>query len=422
MKVLVVGGGGREHALCWAIASSPLVDALWCAPGNAGIAREAECVPVAADDISGILEFACGNAVDLAVIGPEAPLVAGLADRLKASGIRAFGPGADAALLEGSKGFMKDLCARHGIPTASYKRFTDAAPAKSFVAESGAPIVVKADGAAGGKGVVVCETAEQACATIDDMLTRGVFGAAGAEIVIEEFLEGDEASFFALVDGEHVLPLATAQDYKRVGDGDAGPNTGGMGALSPAPAVTEEISETVMSTIIAPTVEAMRADGRPYNGVLYAGLMLTSDGPKLLEYNARFGDPECQALMARLMSDIVPALVATCDGELGEFDLRWHDETALTVVMAARGYPGPYGKGSVIRGLDAAAGMDGITLFHAGTGEGEGGETVSAGGRVLNVTALGGTISEARGRAYAAVDLIDWPEGFCRRDIGAGFV
>ena len=421
MKVLVVGGGGREHALCWAIASSPLVDALWCAPGNAGIARDAECVPVAAENISGLLEFARETAVDLVVIGPEAPLIAGLADRLQAFGIRAFGPGADAALLEGSKSFMKDLCARHGIPTASYRRFTDAAAAKSFVAESGTPIVVKADGPAGGKGVVVCETVEQAYASVDDMLTRGVYGAAGAEIVIEEFLEGEEASFFALVDGEHVLPLATAQDYKRICDGDTGPNTGGMGALSPAPAVTEEVSETVMNTIVAPTVEAMKAEGRPYKGVLYAGLMLTADGPKLLEYNARLGDPECQVLMARLMSDIVPALVATCDGELGEFDLRWYDETALTVVMAARGYPGPHDRGSVIRGLDAAAAMDDITVFHAGTGVGERGEVVSAGGRVLNVTALGKTVSEARGRAYEAVDLIDWPEGFCRRDIGVGF-
>lgn len=418
MKILVVGGGGREHALCWAIAGSPLVEKLWCAPGNAGIAADAECVDIGAEDVDGLVAFAQKNTVDFVVIGPEAPLVAGLADRLTALGIRAFGPSADAAILEGSKGFMKDLCARHGIPTAAYGRFTEPDAAKAFVADHGAPIVVKADGLAAGKGVIICETTDQADAAIDDILTGGAFGGAGAEIVVEEFMDGVEASFFVLVDGEHALPLASAQDHKRVGDGDTGLNTGGMGAYSPAPVVTDEIAETVMQTIIRPTVDGMKADGKPYKGVLYAGLMLTDEGPKLLEYNVRFGDPECQVLMARLKSDIVPALVASCDGELKDFDLRWYDDAALTVVMATDGYPGAYDKGSVIRGLDAAAEAEGALVFHAGTGTNDAGDIVATGGRVLNVTATAPTIAEAQSRAYAAVDRVDWPEGFCRRDIG----
>ena len=418
MKILVVGGGGREHALCWTIAGSPLVDRLWCAPGNAGIAQDADCVDIAADDVDGLVAFASENKVDLVVIGPEAPLVAGLADRLGEIGIRAFGPSADAAILEGSKGFMKDLCARYDIPTAAYGRFSDPVEAKAFASGRGAPIVVKADGLAAGKGVLICETVEQAHAAIDDMLTGGAFGAAGAEIVIEEFMEGEEASFFALVDGEHALPLASAQDHKRVGDGDTGPNTGGMGAYSPAPAVTDEVVATVMERIVLPTVAGMKAEGRPYKGVLYAGLMLTAEGPKLVEYNVRFGDPECQVLMMRLMSDLVPALIAACDGELADFDLRWYDEVALTVVMAANGYPGAYEKGSVIGGLDAAARQTGAMVFHAGTATNDAGETVATGGRVLNVTATAPTVAEAQARAYAAVDAIDWPGGFCRRDIG----
>ena len=418
MKVLVVGGGGREHALCWTISGSPLVDKLYCAPGNAGIAQDAECVAIGAEDIDGLVAFSVENGIELVVIGPEGPLVMGLADRLADANIRAFGPSAAAAIIEGSKGYMKDLCARYDIPTAAYGRFTDTAAAKAFIAERGAPIVVKTDGLAAGKGVLICETIDQANIAVDDMMTGGAFGDAGAEIVIEEFMEGEEASFFALVDGENALPLAAAQDHKRVGDGDTGLNTGGMGAYSPAPVVTEDIAATVMEKIILPTVAGMKADGTPYKGVLYAGLMLTDEGPKLIEYNCRFGDPECQVLMTRLMSDLVPALIAACDGELKDFDLRWFDEAALTVVMAANGYPGAYEKGSIIGGLDKAEKIAGALIFHAGTATNEDGDTVAAGGRVLNVTANASTIAEAQERTYKAVDRIDWPGGFCRRDIG----
>jgi phosphoribosylamine--glycine ligase len=418
MKVLVVGGGGREHALCWAIAASPLVTKLWCAPGNAGIAQEAECVPVAAEDIDGILKFCTDSRVEYVVVGPEAPLCAGLVDRLAAAGVKAFGPSAAAARLEGSKGFMKDFCARHGIPTAAYGRFTDIAAAKAFIAEHGAPIVVKADGLAAGKGVIIADSVEQANAAVDDMLAAGRFGAAGAEVVIEEFLDGEEASFFALADGETALPLVSAQDHKRVGDGDTGPNTGGMGAYSPAPVVTPAMVDEVMARIVRPTVAGMKAEGAPYKGVLYAGLMIGKAGPKLLEYNVRFGDPECQVLMPRLMSDVLPALIACTDGVLGSLDLRWMKGAALTVVMAANGYPGDYEKGSEIRGLMEAGRVPGVTVFHAGTAAGENGAVLAAGGRVLGVTALGANVAEAQKRAYRAVDRIDWPGGFCRRDIG----
>ncbi|MPY71650.1 MAG: phosphoribosylamine--glycine ligase [Alphaproteobacteria bacterium] len=418
MKVLVVGGGGREHALCWAIAASPLVTKLWCAPGNAGIAQEAECVPIAADDIDGIMEFCADSRVEYVVVGPEAPLCAGLVDRLAAAGVKAFGPSAAAARLEGSKGFMKDFCARHGIPTAAYGRFTDIAAAKAFIAAHGAPIVVKADGLAAGKGVIIAESVDQANAAVDDMLAAGRFGAAGAEVVIEEFLDGEEASFFALADGETALPLVSAQDHKRVGDGDTGPNTGGMGAYSPAPIVTPAMVDDVMARIVRPTVAGMKAEGAPYKGVLYAGLMIGKAGPKLLEYNVRFGDPECQVLMPRLMSDVLPALIACTDGVLGSLDLRWMEGAALTVVMAANGYPGEYEKGSEIRGLMAAGRVAGVTVFHAGTAPGENGAVLAAGGRVLGVTALGADVAEAQKRAYEAVDRIDWPGGFCRRDIG----
>ena len=335
MRILVVGGGGREHALCWAIAASPLCDALYCAPGNAGIAQDAECVDIAADDVDGLVVFATDQAIDLVVVGPEAPLVLGLVDRLDAAGIRAFGPRADAAMLEGSKGFMKDLCARHGIPTAAYGRFTDADAAKAYIREQGAPIVVKADGLAAGKGVTVAQSVDEALAAVDQAMNDKAFGAAGAELVIEEFLPGEELSFFALVDGESALPLAGAQDHKAVGDGDTGPNTGGMGAYSPAPSLTEALEAEVMETIILPTVRGMAADGHPYRGVLYAGLMLDGGKPKLLEYNVRFGDPECQVLMMRLRSDIVPALVAACDGTLDTFDLRWSDEAALIAHLSS---------------------------------------------------------------------------------------
>ena len=415
MKVLVVGSGGREHALCWAIAASPLCSRLYCAPGNAGIARDAECVPIAADDIAGIVNFCNDEAIDFVVVGPEGPLVAGLVDRLAEAGIMAFGPRADAAVLEGSKGFTKDLCARYGIPTAAYGRFADAASAKAFVREKGAPIVVKADGLAAGKGVIRAETEEQALSAIDEIF-GGKFGAAGAEVVIEEWMIGEEASFFALVDGEHALALATAQDHKRAFDGDTGPNTGGMGAYSPAPVMTQAMIDAVMDRIINPTVAAMHREGREFRGVLFAGLMITDKGPQLIEYNVRFGDPECQVLMMRLKSDILPALIAAADGQLANFDLRWRDEPALTVVVAANGYPGDYKKGTVIGGLDEA-GKDGVQVFHAGTAMKDG-KVVATGGRVLAVTALGKTIAEAREKAYEAVDRIDWPDGFCRRDIG----
>ena len=416
MRILVVGGGGREHALCWAIAGSPLCDKLYCAPGNAGIAQDAECVAIGAEDVDAVVAFAKDNAIDLVVVGPEAPLVLGLVDRLEAEGIKAFGPRANAAMLEGSKGFMKDLCARHNIPTAAYGRFTDAEAAKAYIREQGAPIVVKADGLAAGKGVTVAQSVEEALAAVDEAMTDNAFGEAGAELVVEEFLEGEELSFFVLTDGTNALPLAGAQDHKAVGEGDTGPNTGGMGAYSPAPSLTPELEELVMETIVMPTVHGMAADGAPYVGVLYAGLMLTKDGPKLLEYNVRFGDPECQVLMMRLRSDIVPALIASCDGVLKTFDLRWSDDAAMTVVLAANGYPGSYEKGTEIRGLDAAE-ATGAMVFHAGT-KADGDRVLANGGRVLNVTATGTTIAEAQKNAYAAVDAIDWPGGFCRRDIG----
>ena len=417
MRVLVVGSGGREHALCWAIAASALCDTLYCAPGNAGIAREAECVPIKADDIPALRAFARNNAIDLVVVGPEAPLCAGLVDALTADGIKAFGPTAAAARLEGSKGFTKDICAKYAIPTAAYARFDDLARAQAYLQKVGAPIVVKADGLAAGKGVIMAETRDQAETALADMLQGGGFGQAGAEVVMEEWLHGEEASFFALVDGENALPLASAQDHKRVGDGDTGPNTGGMGAYSPAPIVTPAMTGRVMDEIIQPTLRAMADMGCPYRGVLYAGLMITESGPKLIEYNARFGDPECQVLMARLKSDILPGLMASAEGGLRHFDLRWHDDAALTVVMAAKGYPGKYDQGSEIRGIDAAEKIDGVTVFHAGTAMKDG-RLVATGGRVLNVTARAATIGEAQAKAYQAVDKIDWPGGFCRRDIG----
>ncbi|MFQ5775332.1 MAG: phosphoribosylamine--glycine ligase [Kiloniellaceae bacterium] len=418
MRILVVGGGGREHALCWKIAASPLCDSLFCAPGNAGIAAEAECVPVAAEDVGGVVAFAKDNAIDYVVVGPEAPLVAGLVDRLAEERIKAFGPTRAAAALEGSKGFVKDLCAKYHVPTAEFGRFRDPGSAKSFVREAGAPIVVKADGLAAGKGVTVAMTLAEAEAAIDAIMVERAYGEAGAALVIEEYLEGEEVSFFALVDGENVLPLVSAQDHKRAGDGETGPNTGGMGAYSPAPIMTPAMEARVMDEIVRPTVRAMKAEGQPYKGVLYAGLMIVEDGPKLLEYNVRFGDPECQVLCVRLMSDLLPALLATTDGVLGSMDLRWYDEAALTVVMAAKGYPGAYRKDTEIRGLEKAAALDSAIVFHAGTKAGPGGTVLASGGRVLNVTATAPTIAEARARAYAAVDLIDWPEGFCRRDIG----
>jgi phosphoribosylamine--glycine ligase len=418
MQILVVGSGGREHALCWAIGASPLCDALYCAPGNAGIAEEAECVDIAAEDIDGILAFAREKSIDFVVIGPEAPLVAGLADRLTEAGIKAFGPTAAAAALEGSKGFTKDLCAKYDIPTGGYRRFTDLAEAEAYIRDRGAPIVVKADGLAAGKGVTVAETVEQALAAAKDALSGNAFGDAGAEIVVEEFLDGEEVSVFAICDGTHAITLAAAQDHKAVHDGDKGPNTGGMGAYSPAPVMTDALAAEIDEKIVARTLAAMKAEGRPFTGILFAGLMITKDGPKLIEFNVRFGDPECQVLMLRLRSDLLPALIAAADGVLDTFDLRWFDEIALCVVMAAEGYPGPYEKGTEIKGVDTAESDDKVKVFHAGTARGEDGRLLATGGRVLNITALGDTVKDAQQRAYAAIDRIDWPGGFCRRDIG----
>lgn len=416
MNILLLGSGGREHALAWKMAASPLTDRLVCAPGNAGIAREAECVALDLADHAAVIGFCRANAIDFVVVGPEGPLCAGIVDDLEAAGIKAFGPSRAAAQLEGSKGFTKDLCRSNGIPTAAYERFRAAEPAKAYIRARGAPIVIKADGLAAGKGVIVAQNHDEAAAAIDMMLGGGL-GDAGAKLVIEEFLDGEEASFFALCDGDTAIPLASAQDHKRAFDGDTGPNTGGMGAYSPAPIVDAAMSARVMGEIVLPTLAAMKARGTPFKGVLYAGLMITAEGPKLIEYNVRFGDPECQVLMLRLMSDLVPALLASRDGVLRSLDLRWYREAALTVVMAARGYPGSYAKGSVIDGLDDAAAVAGVEIFHAGT-KTEGGRILANGGRVLNVSALGGTVREARARAYEAISRIRWPEGFYRQDIG----
>ncbi|WP_424629274.1 phosphoribosylamine--glycine ligase [Bradyrhizobium sp. SYSU BS000235] len=416
MNILLLGSGGREHALAWKMAASPLLTKLWCAPGNAGIAQEAECVALDITDHAAVIAFCKANGIDLVMVGPEAPLAAGIVDDLAAAGIKAFGPSKAASQLESSKGFTKDLCKAANIPTAAYERFRDADAAKAYIRNQGAPIVVKADGLAAGKGVVVAMTVAEAEAAIDMMLGGG-FGAAGAEAVVEEFLEGEEASFFVLCDGDHALPLVAAQDHKRAFDGDQGPNTGGMGAYSPAPVMTDAMIARTMDEIITPTLRAMKAKGMPYKGVLFAGLMITKNGPKLIEYNARFGDPETQVLMMRMMSDLVPALQASVDGQLNNFDLRWYPEPALTVVMAAKGYPGDYAKGTLIEGLGEAGKVEGVEIFHAGT-KSDGGKILANGGRVLNVTATGATVSEAQRRAYEAVDRIKWPEGFCRRDIG----
>src|ERR1700681_2566142 len=366
MNILLLGSGGREHALAWKIAASPLVTKLWCAPGNAGIAREAECVALDITDHAAVIAFCKASKVDFVVVGPDAPIAAGIVDDLNAAGFKAFGPTKAAGQLESSKNFTKALCRANHIPTAAYEHFADADQAKSYIREQGAPIVIKADGLAAGKGVVVAMTEAEALAAID-MMFGGGFGDAGAEVVIEEFMQGEEASFFALCDGEHALPLATAQDHKRAFDGDKGPNTGGMGAYSPAPVMTEAMCTRVMEEMIKPTLRALRAMGSPYKGVLYAGLMITAQGPKLIEYNARFGDPECQVLMLRMMSDILPALIACADGQLKNFSLRWFDDVALTVIMATKGYPGDYGNGSVIEGLEDAAKVEGVENFHAGT-------------------------------------------------------
>ena len=413
MNILLIGSGGREHALAWRLAKSPLCTRLFTAPGNPGTARHGTNLPdLKVTDHAAVAAFCAAESIGLVVVGPEAPLVAGLVDDLKIAGIRTFGPTRDAARLEGSKGFTKDLCAACGVPTAAIARVTPRAPALAYVRREGVPIVVKADGLAAGKGVTVAETLDQA----EDALAS-LFEDPGAEVVVEECLFGEEASFFALCDGTRAIPLGTAQDHKRVFDGDRGPNTGGMGAYSPARVVTPEIEARVMAEIILPTLAGMRARGCPFTGILYAGLMLTADGPKLIEYNTRFGDPEAQVLMPRLASDLVPALLSASEGDLSgvtlEFDAH---RAALTVVMAAAGYPGAVVRGSVIRGVDGAEG-DGVFVFQAGTRD-EGGQLLADGGRVLAVTAVGDSVTDAQDRAYAAVARIDWPEGFCRRDIG----
>lgn len=417
MKVLLVGSGGREHALAWAIAASPLTERLWCAPGNPGIAREATCVPIGATEIAALVAFARENAVDLVVPGPEAPLVAGLADACAAAGIACFGPTAAAARLEGSKAFMKEICAAAAVPTAPSATFSDPEAAKAHVRAAGAPIVVKADGLAAGKGVVVAATVAEAEAAIDALMTARIHGEAGATVVIEECLIGAEISFFALCDGTHAVPFGAAQDHKRAGEGDTGPNTGGMGAYSPPPAFTPALERQVMQSVVRPTLAEMARRGAPFRGVLFCGLMLTDAGPRVLEFNVRLGDPECQVLMLRLMSDIVPAMQAACDGVLDRFAVRFLPDAAIAVVLAARGYPGTPRTGGEIRGLDRAAAVPNVQVFHAGT-RAENGRILAAGGRVLTVCATGTTLAEARASAYAAVDAIDWPDGFCRRDIG----
>ena len=414
MKVLLVGSGGREHALAWALAKSPLLTKLYCAPGNAGIAQVAECVPIPAMDFQALAKFAQETRIDFAVIAADPQLVGGLWDVMEQAGIRASGPSKAAAVLEGSKGFVKDLCIEAGIPTAAYQRFTAPAPAKAFIDALERRVVVKADGLAAGKGVIVPETRAEAHKAIDFMFEGG-FGESGAAIVVEEFMEGEEASFFALSDGTNVVAMAGAQDHKRAFDGDTGPNTGGMGAYSPAPVLSPALEQVAMEKFIRPTVAAMKARGTPYMGVLYLGLMITPEGPKLVEYNCRFGDPECQVLMPRLKSDLLATLLAAREGKLQP--LEWHADPALTVVMASGGYPGSYEKGHVITGLEEAASLPGITVFHAGT-ERRGSDIVAVGGRVLNVTATGTTIAEARDRAYAAVAKIHWQGAFYRRDIG----
>jgi phosphoribosylamine--glycine ligase len=420
LKVLLVGSGGREHALAWKLAQSPLLTRLYCAPGNAGIAqlgnRVAECVPIPATDFAALAGFARQTGIDFAVIAADAQLVGGLWDELEAAGIPALGPSRAAAILEGSKGFVKDLCIEAGIPTARYRRFTDPAPAKTYADTLGYPVVIKVDGLAAGKGVIIAASKAEADKAIDFMFEGG-FGASGNEIVIEEFMEGEEASFFALSDGTNVIALAGAQDHKRVGDGDVGPNTGGMGAYSPAPVLPPPLEQVAMDQFIRPTVAAFAAKGMPYMGVLYLGLMITRDGPKLVEYNCRFGDPECQVLMPRLDSDLLALLLAARRGKLDKTEVRWKADAALTVVMASRGYPGSYEKGQVITGLDKAAALPGITLFHAGT-ERRGTDIVAVGGRVLNVTATAPTIAQAQKRAYEAAALIHWNGAFCRKDIG----
>jgi phosphoribosylamine--glycine ligase len=416
MNILILGSGGREHALAWAVKQNPKCDRLIVAPGNAGIAQIAECADIDIMDGGAVVEFATGNAVDFVIIGPEAPLAVGVADRLRDAGILCFGPSQAAAKLEASKAFTKEICAAVNAPTAAYGHFTDAEAAKDYVREQGAPIVVKADGLAAGKGVIMAMDMDTALAAIDDMF-GGDFGAAGAEVVIEEFMEGEEASFFVLCDGENLLPIGTAQDHKRAFDGDKGPNTGGMGAYSPAPVMTDAVIAKTMDEIVAPTMAEMARRGMAFQGVLFVGLMIRDGQPRLVEYNVRFGDPECQVLMMRLGAQLFDLLQAAAEGRLDQAQVNWADDHALTVVLAANGYPGAYEKGSMIGGLEALPEDSTHMLFHAGTAE-KHGKIVAVGGRVLAATARGATLAEAQAQAYSMVDMIDWPQGFCRRDIG----
>ena len=416
MNILILGSGGREHALAWAVKQNPKTDRLIVAPGNAGIAQLADCAEIDILDGAAVVAFCAENAIDFVIIGPEAPLAAGVADATRAAGLLTFGPSAAAARLEASKAFTKELCDACGAPTAAYARFADAAAARAYVKAQGAPIVVKADGLAAGKGVIVAMTLDEALAAIDDMF-GGEFGEAGAEVVIEEFMTGEEASFFVLTDGVNALPIGTAQDHKRVGAGDTGPNTGGMGAYSPAPVLTPALQDQAMAQIIRPSIAEMARRGTPYQGVLYAGLMIENGQCRLVEYNARFGDPETQVLMMRLGGQALDLLLACAEGRLDSARVHWAEDHALTVVMAAQGYPGAYAKGSVIHGLAALPETSADMVFHAGT-RAQDGQILSNGGRVLNATARGATLAEAQARAYALVDAIDWPEGFCRRDIG----
>ena len=417
MKILVVGGGGREHALVWKIAQSPLVETIYCAPGNPGTATLAENVAIGVDELDVLLEFALAEKIDLTVVGPEQPLSLGIVDLFEEHGLKVFGPRKNAAIIEASKAFSKDLMRKYDVPTAAYGVFSEIGPAVAFIEQTGAPIVVKADGLAAGKGVIIAQTRDEAVAAVTDMLSGNAFGTAGSRVVIEEFLTGEEASFLAITDGRHIIPLASAQDHKAIFDNDQGPNTGGMGAYSPAPVVTPAVHKNAMEQVLRRAVDGMAAEGRPYRGVLYAGLMVTGGQAKTLEFNARFGDPECQPLLMRMKSDIVPVLLAVATGDLSGVEIEWHDKAAVCVVMAAEGYPGDYRKGDVISGLDEAAELDGVYVFHAGTSL-EDGRCVTNGGRVLGVTALGDTVQDAIARAYEGVGRITWPGVQFRRDIG----
>jgi phosphoribosylamine--glycine ligase len=417
MKVLVVGGGGREHALVWKIAQSPLVEKVYCAPGNPGTAQLAENVAIGVDQLDQLLAFAHESNIDLTVVGPEQPLSLGIVDLFESHGLKIFGPSQNAAFIEGSKAFSKDLMQKYKVPTAAYGVFTDQAEAEAFIRQTGAPIVVKADGLAAGKGVIIAQTCEEAIAAVRDMLSGNAFGSAGSRVVIEEFLSGEEASFLVITDGKNIIPLASAQDHKAIFDGDLGPNTGGMGAYSPAPVVTPDIHDKAMQQVIRPAVDGMAAEGRPYRGVLYAGLMIRDGQVKTLEFNARFGDPECQPLLMRMKSDIVPVLLAVANGDLTGMEIEWHNKAAVCVVMAAEGYPGDYRKGDVINGLADAAQLEDVYVFHAGTAQKDE-SCVTNGGRVLGVTALGDTVQESITGAYRAVERINWNGVQFRRDIG----